>query len=216
MTDRDRTKAHWERVYETKASSEMSWFQAEPHRSLALIDHAAPSRDDFILDVGGGDSTLVDHLMSRGYRNISVLDISHAALDRAKARLGQSGRGVRWVEASVLTADLEDESVDVWHDRAVFHFLTRPVDQEAYIRQVARIVRPGGSVIVATFAENGPTRCSGLPVARYSARALHSTFGVTFRLVESVGELHVTPSGARQHFTYCSCRYEPEAALVPG
>ena len=202
-------QAHWENVYTTRESTSLSWFQATPGRSLELIARSGVPTGARILDVGGGDSTLVDGLIQRGYTNITVLDVSPSALERARNRLGARAATVHWIAADVLTADLAPESVDLWHDRAVFHFLTEARDRDAYIAQVRRVVRPGGYVMMATFAEDGPTRCSGLPVARYSAAELHQVLGDHFRLVTSEREVHRTPGGAEQRFSYCLCRYEP-------
>ena len=190
----------------------MSWFQPEATLSLQLIQRAAPDRDSAVIDVGGGASTLVDGLLSAGYRRLTVLDLSPAALEQAHRRLGNDANSVVWQAADVLTADFRAAEFDVWHDRAVFHFLTRDADRHRYLAQVRRAVRPGGHVLVATFAEDGPTRCSGLDVARYSPESLHSEFGDDFQVVESLRQEHRTPWGATQAFTYCLCRYEPHAS----
>lgn len=202
-------KSHWERVYRTKGPDQVSWFQPEPTLSLRLIQQVAPSRDSAIIDVGAGASTLVDGLVAAGYGRITVLDLSPAALAQAQQRLPHATDSVVWQEADVLTAELPAAEFDVWHDRAVFHFLTLAAQRARYVAQVRHAVRPGGYALVATFAEDGPTRCSGLNVARYSPNALHSEFGPAFRLVESRREEHNTPWGTRQAFTYCLCRYEP-------
>ncbi|MGH7703917.1 MAG: class I SAM-dependent methyltransferase [Gemmatimonadales bacterium] len=165
---------------------------------MRLIAEAAPDHDAFVLDVGGGPSTVVDGLLRLGYRHVGVLDLSRAALAHSQARLGSTTAQVTWYEADILTVDLPAGGVDVWHDRAVFHFLTDPADRDRYITQVRRSVRPGGHVLVATFGEDGPTRCSGLEVARYSPESLHSAFGPEFRLLKSIREDHLTPTGAHQ------------------
>jgi ubiquinone/menaquinone biosynthesis C-methylase UbiE len=200
MTDQ---KAHWETVYRTKRAEEVSWFQREPTISLDLISRAAPETSARIIDVGGGASRLVDGLSHLGYSDVTVLDLSPTALAQARARLGDAATRVRWLEADVLDARLPEAEFDLWHDRAVFHFLTSPGDRDAYREQVRRATRPGGHVLVATFAEDGPTKCSGLPVARYSAEALHNEFGSAFQLIESIREPHVTPAGTLQSFVYC-------------
>lgn len=205
-------RAHWDAVYQTKDSAELSWFQEHAELSLEFIRMTGAGPAASILDVGGGDSRLVDDLVARGYRRVSVLDISSAALARARARLGARSELVRWAEQNVIDATIDPASIDVWHDRAVFHFLTSAEHRTAYIQQVRRAVRPGGHVIVATFAEDGPARCSGLPVERYSADALHDTFGAAFTLVRSSRQAHHTPSGAEQRFTYCWCIYAPVIA----
>jgi SAM-dependent methyltransferase len=199
-------KTHWEMIYQTKDPHEVSWFQREASLSLALIRRVAPALTAKVLDVGGGASTLVDGLVAAGYRDVTVLDLSPSALELARRRLGVAAHGVTWLEADVLSADLPPGHFDVWHDRAVFHFLTAATDRSNYIEHVRSSVRPGGYVLVATFADDGPTRCSGLPVARYSADALHHEFGSAFRLVENVREEHLTPSGTTQSFTYCLMR----------
>jgi len=205
-------KLHWESIYTTKTPSSLSWFQPHPKRSLDLIERTGLPKDAKILDVGGGDSLLVDELVVRGYNDITVLDLSGAAIERARHRLGEAAASrVTWVEGDILEADLPREDFDIWHDRAVFHFLTTAKERESYIQKVRSAVHAGGSVIVATFAEDGPTRCSGLPVERYSATELHDTFGSDFLLVGSERELHHTPAGVEQSFTYCWCRYEPVA-----
>jgi len=206
-------KSHWESIYSTKRSSSLSWFQPHPQRSLDLIERTGLPKNAKILDVGGGDSLLVDELVARGHTDITVLDLSRAAINRARHRLGDAATGrVTWLEGDILDADLPHEDFDIWHDRAVFHFLTGAKERESYIQKIRSAVHSGGHVIVATFAEDGPTQCSGLPVERYSATELHDTFGSDFLLVESDRELHHTPSGVEQSFTYCWCRYEPIAA----
>jgi SAM-dependent methyltransferase len=195
-------KTHWDTIYRTKRPDEVSWFQREATVSLDLIRRAVPDRSARIIDVGGGASTLVDGLLHAGYSNVSILDLSPAAFTQAKHRLGDAASIVRWFEADVLTALLPMAEFDLWHDRAVFHFLTNAIDRDAYIAQVRRAVRPRGYVLVATFADDGPTKCSGLPVARYSADRLHAEFDGGFELVESVREQHVTPAGAAQPFVY--------------
>lgn len=209
MTTND--KAHWERVYESNRPDQVSWFQSRPTISLDLIVGSAPARDAAIIDVGGGSSTLVDALLQAGYSHLTVLDLSSVALDRARSRLGPQASQVTWLEADVLSADLGAAAFDVWHDRAVFHFLTSVEDRTTYKALVRRAVKPGGYVLVATFAEDGPTTCSGLPVCRYSADSLHAEFGAGFSVVRSLREQHVTPGGRTQSFTYCVCRYAPPA-----
>jgi SAM-dependent methyltransferase len=202
------TKAHWENVYQTKAVDEVSWYRPHLETSLRLIEYAAPDRDSAIIDVGGGEATLVDDLVGRGYRHVTVLDISPAAIEVAKGRLGPAGASVHWITGDITAVDLEAARYDVWHDRAVFHFLTSADDRAAYVRQVAHSVRLGGHVIVATFGLDGPDKCSGLDVVRYDAENLHGEFGPKFRLLDSVTELHETPWGTPQRFVYCFCRME--------
>jgi SAM-dependent methyltransferase len=199
---------HWERIYQTKASTEVSWYQPEARLSLELIRRVAPEIDAPVLDVGGGASTLVDGLLSAGYQDVTVLDLAPAALARAQERLGEREAKVRWIVADVLNAPLPRASCAVWHDRAVFHFLTDSRDRIRYVAQARRIVRPGGHVMVASFGPEGPARCSGLEVVRYSPAGLHSEFGAAFELLESIPEDHWTPGGSRQPFVYCLCRVE--------
>lgn len=202
------TTEHWDKVYQSRAVDEVSWYRPHLDVSLKLIDDAAPGRDRAIIDVGGGEVTLVDDLVMRGYGDVTVLDISRAAIEVAKARLGASAASVHWVAGDITETELEAARYDLWHDRAVFHFLTRAKDRAAYVRQVARAVRPGGHVIVATFGPEGPEKCSGLDVVRYDAGSLHSEFGPKFRLLDSVTERHETPWGTPQQFMYCFCRVE--------
>lgn len=202
------TKTHWEKIYSTKAPETVSWYRPHLETSLGLIERAAHEKSASIIDVGGGESTLVDDLLARGYRNITILDISQVAIEATKKRLGAVAEQVHWLTADVIEAALEPCAYDVWHDRAVFHFLTAAEQRLAYVRQVARAVKPGGHVIVGAFGPEGPTRCSGLDVVRYDAESLHDEFGAHFRLVESSRELHHTPSGGTQQFLYCFCRVE--------
>jgi SAM-dependent methyltransferase len=199
-------KQHWENVYRTKRPSEVSWYQVEADVSVRLIQEVAPERSAPILDVGSGTSVLVAQLVAAGYDDVTVLDISGAAIAAAQARLGPSAARIRWIEADILEAQLPDSSYQVWHDRAVFHFLTDPADRAKYIAQVRRAVPPGGYALVAAFAEDGPTRCSGLDVMRYSPASLHAEFGAGFRLEKSERDEHRTPGGSTQMFTYCLCR----------
>jgi len=204
----DLSQEHWEKIYATRAPDAVSWYRAHLETSIALIERAACGRPASIIDVGGGESTLADDLVERGYENITVLDISQIALDVTRKRLGARAEKIRWILADVTQADLPEQSFDVWHDRAVFHFLTSKEQREAYVRQVARSVKRRGYVIVSTFGPEGPAKCSGLDVVRYDADSLHGEFGESFRLVDSSEELHRTPLGATQQFLYCYCRVE--------
>ncbi|HLZ91333.1 MAG TPA: class I SAM-dependent methyltransferase [Candidatus Acidoferrum sp.] len=186
----------------------MSWYRAHLETSLALIERAARSPSASIIDIGAGESTLVDDLLARGYENITVFDISETALDVTKKRLGPLAQQSEWIVADVTQVELPPSAYDVWHDRAVFHFLTSIEQRAAYVRNVAKAVRAGGHVIVSTFGPEGPTKCSGLQVSRYDAASLHGEFGPRFRLVESSQELHRTPFGTTQQFLYCYCRVE--------
>src|SRR3990172_6048722 len=202
------TKTHWDTVYRTKEPDAVSWYRAHLERSLALIKRAAPDLSASIIDIGGGESTLVDDLLAGGYRAITVLDISPAAIEVAKRRLGGLAQHVAWLVADITETDLPKERYDVWHDRAVFHLLTRLEQRDAYVRQVRHSMKPGGHVIVATFGPEGPEKCSGLDVVRHDADALHGAFGPRFRLVEHATELHQTPFGTTQQFLYCFCKVE--------
>jgi len=206
-------QAHWEQVYATKPATEVSWYQREPRVSLDLIT-AGGSSSDVVIDVGGGASTLVDGLLERGYTRVTVLDIASTAIDAARDRLGARSAAATWIAGDVLSQMFEPHSIDVWHDRAVFHFLTLAGDRRAYVEQVARAVKPGGRVIVATFAADGPTKCSGLDVCRYSPETLHAEFGARFRLEGRAFEDHVTPAGHLQRFQYCVCAVESAVASV--
>jgi SAM-dependent methyltransferase len=209
------SKAHWEAVYETKQTDEVSWYQPSAERSVGLIRRVQPDLSGPIIDIGGGASVLVDELLDLGYDDLTVLDIAEAALKAARERAGPRA-GVRWLQADVLSADLPPARYAVWHDRAVFHFLTTPAERAAYVAQVHRSVRPGGHVLVATFAGDGPARCSGLLVDRYSPDRLHAEFGPEFRLLASEREDHLTPQGAHQPFIYCLCRLDAADDARPG
>jgi 2-polyprenyl-3-methyl-5-hydroxy-6-metoxy-1,4-benzoquinol methylase len=201
-------ETHWEKIYREKAPDAVSWYRPHLETSLALIEKAAPVRGVSIIDVGGGESTLIDDLLAHGYQNITVLDVSQTAIDVTKKRLGPASEGVQWVTADIVNGELAPNAYDVWHDRAVFHFLTAMDQRVAYVRQVARAVKPGGHVLVSTFGPQGPTKCSGLEVIRYDAESLHAEFGVRFCLLDSIKELHNTPFGTTQQFLYCLCRVE--------
>ncbi len=201
-------QTHWEKIYAEKAPSEVSWYRPHLETSLSLIELTAPSRSASVIDVGGGESTLVDDLLSHGFENITILDISQSAIDANKRRLEKAAERVHWLVADITKVELERSAYDVWHDRAVFHFLTAATERAAYVRQVAHAVRRGGHVIVSTFGPEGPTKCSGLEVARYDAESLHSEFGIRFRMLGSSIELHRTPFGTIQQFLYCYCRVE--------
>lgn len=198
-------KAHWEHVYTNRPAQQVSWFQPHAERSLALIERIAMGRRCSVIDVGGGASTLVDDLLARHRFDVSVLDLSQAALDVARQRLGADAQRVQWLVGDVTQTPLPAQAYDLWHDRAVFHFLTEPAQRAAYVAQVRHAVRPGGHVIVAAFGPDGPLQCSGLPVMRYAPDALHAQFGNAFELIEHQTEAHHTPGGAVQQFVYCLC-----------
>jgi len=202
------SKTHWENVYSTKAAYSVSWFQPHATLSMQLIRGTGIDHDAAIIDVGGGASILVDDLLAKGYTNLLVLDWSLAALDAAQSRLGSSANRVHWLEADITAAILPTNNYHVWHDRAVFHFLTSREDRRAYVDLVLQSVKSGGHVIIAAFAEDGPTQCSGLPVMRYSVPALQAEFGARFTLLHSQQELHSTPFKTTQKFNYCHFRLD--------
>ncbi len=195
-------KAHWERVYKTKASTELSWYEAHPETSLRLIANVGLDRAARIIDVGGGESLLVDWLLDLGFRNVSVLDVSRQALARAQARLAQRRDMVRWINCDVTTFRTKAK-FDLWHDRAAFHFLTDPEDQGRYVDAMRRSLTHDGHLIMATFSLEGPPKCSGLNVVRYSPQSLAQEIGSDFRLAESIDQVHVTPGGAKQALVFC-------------
>ncbi|MDE3270847.1 class I SAM-dependent methyltransferase [Pseudoalteromonas sp. G4] len=196
-------KSHWETVYTTKASNAVSWFQPHAVTSLKLLNRLNCEKSAAIIDVGGGASTLVDDLLLNGHTNVSVLDLSGAALETSKKRIGENSANVKWIEADITEVTLPKQQFDVWHDRAVFHFLTTPEERSAYMKNVMHAVRPHGHIIIATFAEDGPEKCSGLPIVRYSAESLHGEFGEHFELKEQLLETHKTPLGTTQQFVFC-------------
>ena len=199
-------KDHWDTVYSTRPDDAVSWFQAHAEQSLRLIAAAGLQHSAAIIDVGGGASTLVDDLLHQGFEHLSVLDLSAAALSVARARLGARAAEVQWIEGDITRVELPVHAYDLWHDRAVFHFLTDPLQRQAYVDAVMRAVKPGGHVIVATFAKDGPLECSGLTVARYDAAELHAQFGAALTLVRHENETHLTPAGVAQKFVYCHFR----------
>lgn len=203
MSDVSR-QAHWENVYTTKGENEVSWFQDNPAPSLDLIELVHPTSATAIVDIGGGASRLVDSLVARGFRDITVLDLSEAALSAARRRLGGNDK-VQWIVADV-TKWRPARTYDIWHDRAAFHFLTEPADRAAYVERLNEAIRPGGHVIIGTFAIDGPERCSGLPVSRYDAASLAAELGEGFSLVDSRRHEHSTPWAATQRFQFCTFR----------
>lgn len=198
---KDRRRAHWRRVHEARLPTELSWYQPVPARSLELIRATGEPPEAPILDVGGGASTLVDHLLREGYSDITVLDIVASALDHARARLGETGASVHWIEADVTKFRTAREYA-VWHDRAVFHFLTDDGDRQRYLGVLREALRMRGQVILATFGPEGPDRCSGLPVRRYSAEEISAMLGPDFALRAHRLEEHRTPKGTPQQFLY--------------
>jgi ubiquinone/menaquinone biosynthesis C-methylase UbiE len=210
MTTRD----HWQRVYETRAPSDVSWYAPHLQQSLHLIREVA-TPEARIIDVGAGASTLVDDLLDLGYRAITLLDVADEALAVARRRLGERAGHVNWVAADITTASLGDNSFDLWHDRAVFHFLTLENDRRAYVRQVERTVVAGGHVVLATFSLEGPTRCSGLDVMRYDAQALARELGPQFQLSAEIHATHTTPAKNEQAFIFCRFVKLPAVRVSP-
>ena len=200
------TKLHWDTVYETKCDNQVSWFREHLENSLKLIRETNVGKQGEIIDVGGGSSTLVDDLLDKGFANLTVLDISSKAIEKSRERLGRKATKIEWIEADITEAVLPENYYDVWHDRAVFHFLTEQEDRRKYIELVMRSVKVGGHIIIVSFGLNGPAKCSGLDVVRYSPETMHHEFGKSFKLVKSFDETHHTPFETTQQFIYCYCR----------
>jgi SAM-dependent methyltransferase len=198
-------QSHWDKIYRQRAADRVSWYQPHLEESLALIEQAGAGPFASIIDVGAGESTLVDDLIVRGYFNLTVLDISQAAIAATRKRLLDAAKRVHWLVADVTRAELATSAYDVWHDRAVFHFLTVAAERRAYVQQVIRSVKRGGHVIISSFGPDGPTQCSGLEVVRYDAESLHTEFGANFQLISSSRQIHETPFGTTQQFLYCHC-----------
>lgn len=199
------SKTHWEKVYQTKKYEDATWYQEKPKISLEMIANLDLPETARIIDIGGGDSNLVDYLMEEGYRDISVLDISEKALDHAQDRLGEKAAQVSWIAADA--ASFEPEKLyHLWHDRAAFHFLTQPHQIEGYIHNLERAVKRGGYVVLATFSQEGPTKCSGREIRQYSIEQLSGLLEEKFETLECRNVDHTTPSGGKQNFTFCSFR----------
>jgi trans-aconitate methyltransferase len=200
---------HWQNVYVDKGENQVSWLQETPAISLELIELAGAMPGSGIIDIGGGASRLADCLVSRGYQDVTVLDLSAAALASARSRMGDSASRVTWIAADVTVWE-PSRSYDIWHDRAAFHFLTEPLDQAAYVDRLRRALRASGHAIIGTFAPDGPERCSGLAVSRYDAARLAATLGSGFELIDTRRHEHVTPWGAAQTFQFSTFRREPD------
>jgi SAM-dependent methyltransferase len=200
------TAEHWENVYRTKDFDAVSWYAPHLGESLRLIRQLAPDKTAAVVDIGAGESTLVDDLLHHHYLDLSVIDISVTAIDFSKQRLGALAEQVGWHVGDITQYDFGSKKFDLWHDRAVFHFLTDPTARQAYIELVRRSVKPGGYVLMATFGPNGPLKCSGLDVVRYDAQSLHNEFGEGFSLQGDELTMHHTPMGTDQQFLYCWCR----------
>ncbi len=199
-------KSHWENVYATKSVDQVSWYREHLDTSLGMILQTGVEKDAAIIDVGGGGSTLVDDLLDNGFADVSVLDISERAIAKSKERLGNHSHWINWIEADITEVSLPEDHFDLWHDRAVFHFLTNAEDRRKYVELVIRSLKAGGHIIVASFGLEGPQKCSGLGVVRYSPETMRGEFGEQFRLLESVNESHETPFGTTQEFVYCYCQ----------
>jgi trans-aconitate methyltransferase len=202
----DSRQAHWETTYTSKGEGNVSWFQGSPQPSLALIEKAGASPSSAIVDVGGGASRLADSLLERGFQNLTVLDLSAAALALAQARLGRDAARVQWVVADATTWQ-PPQVYDIWHDRAAFHFLVEDADRAAYVSRLRRSLNPGGHAIIATFALDGPEKCSGLPVMRYDEGRLSQTLGSAFQALSTQRHEHTTPWGATQAYQFSLYRH---------
>lgn len=194
---------HWQHIYQTKSPVETSWFEPRLQTSLDWISEAAPDRSASIIDVGGGESTLSDDLLAMHYRSLTVLDISEAAITKSRNRFGAAAEKINWLVGNVIEVALPPRAYDIWHDRAVFHFLTEPDQRLAYVRQLSSSLKTGGHVVIATFGPQGPEKCSGLVTMRYNAESLQRELGQDFRLVRSSVVEHHTPFGTAQQFIYC-------------
>lgn len=195
-------ESYWDNIYRKKSEKEVSWFQETPTRSLNLIAELGLEPTDSIIDIGGGDSRLVDHLLAKGFRNISLLDISSTALDKARARLNENIDFVKFIVSDITKFDPQ-EKYKLWHDRATFHFLTSVEDISTYLEIANCAIVPGGYLIVSTFSKNGPEKCSGLPIAQYSDADLKSLFEKYFSNIKCFEDTHKTPWGTDQNFVYC-------------
>jgi ubiquinone/menaquinone biosynthesis C-methylase UbiE len=205
-------QAHWQNVYTKKGENEVSWFQENPAPSLELIAQVGATPVSAIIDIGGGASRLVDNLLDRGFQDVTVLDLSRAALEAAKARLGSHAAQVHWIVADATVWEPQ-RAYNIWHDRATFHFLTEDRDRAAYVARLERALKMGGYAIIATFALDGPERCSGLPVVRYDAASLGQILGRGFQLVDTRRHAHATPWGSDQSFQFSVYRCRSPAAL---
>jgi 2-polyprenyl-3-methyl-5-hydroxy-6-metoxy-1,4-benzoquinol methylase len=197
----DDTKEHWENVWTRKKSNEVSWYQEHPKTSLELILSANPSKDSRIIDIGGGDSNLVEKLLDLGFKNITVLDVSAKALERAKERLGKKATTINWIDCDIRKFETR-EQYDIWHDRALLHFLTSEEDLENYVKLTRQHVKEDGCMILSTFSTNGPMMCSGLDTKQYSEESMKKLFSNGFEHVKSFEEKHMTPFGTGQIFIY--------------
>lgn len=210
----DAKDAHWDAVYRSKDATQVSWYQAEPQASLDAIDRFGARCDQSFIDIGGGASSLVDSLIARGWADLAVLDLARSAFEVARRRIGDASSQVDWICADV-TDWRPDRQWDVWHDRAVFHFLTDAGQRRAYKEALARGLAANGLLLIATFALDGPDKCSGLPVQRYDAPGLETEFGGAYELLGTWREEHTTPWGSTQNFTWCAFRKQNHLARDP-
>ena len=200
---------HWEKVYRSRPADQLGWFRPRLETSTDWIRDLEIGAEAALIDIGGGASTLVDGLLAQGWKRVTVLDISQAAIDIAAERLGSASGDVTWIHADITDVTLPRDEFDVWHDRAAFHFLVEAADRVAYLETMSRALKPGGCAILGVFAPEAPERCSGLPVKRYDVDGLADTLGKDFRLERHRKELHVTPGGTEQMYLYAQFRYQP-------
>jgi 2-polyprenyl-3-methyl-5-hydroxy-6-metoxy-1,4-benzoquinol methylase len=194
---------HWEKVYQTKQLNEVSWYQQEPSVSLLFLEELNISKDATIIDIGGGDSLLVDHLLRLGYSRITVLDISATAIEKAKKRLGNAAAKIKWIVADAKDFT-DEEQYDFWHDRAAFHFLTTEDDVKAYLQMANKHIKPKGKMVIGTFSDSGPDKCSGLPVQKYKEESLTAMLSNWFQKIKCITSNHITPFNTIQNFLFCS------------
>ena len=200
--------AHWENIYQNKALTEVSWYEPKPETSLKFIESLAPDRKSKIIDVGGGDSLLVDHLLEKGYTNITVLDISEKAIERAKSRLGANANKINWIVADASTY-IPSETFDLWHDRAAFHFLIEENEIHHYLKSVSQHLSPSGTFVLGTFSDEGPNKCSGLNIQQYSENHMTELLGNYFQKIRCEKTNHHTPFNTIQNFIFCSFKSKP-------
>ena len=208
MTDR---KQHWENVYQTKQLTEVSWYEPIPDTSLSIIKLFKLPKDAAIIDIGGGDSLLVDYLLMMGYTNVTVLDISARAIEKAKERLGQQASHVKWIVRDIIDFD-PGRKYDLWHDRATFHFLINKEEQDKYLDMVHRYLTVDGYMVLSTFSEEGPEKCSGLPVKQYTENSLPDLFAKYFEKIKCFTKMHITPFHTIQSFVFCSFKIKPASS----
>ena len=200
---------HWNSIYASKQEEELGWYEPELKISFSLLTGSAPDKQTPVIDIGGGTSTLVDDLVEEGYEDVTVLDISEEALSKAKTRLGSKSGNVTWISGDMTSVTLPENRFTIWHDRAVFHFLTTPEERRKYMDNLRHALRPGGTAIIATFTPEAPAICSGLPVERYTPEKLQAVLGDEFTLNHHQKDLHITPSGVEQMYLYTQFSFHP-------